>query len=183
MIGVSSSMVGSSSSISEPTTPPEGTPPSWRRGIGDGSSSMIGSSMIGASSSMIGSSSVIGVSSSRIGSSSKNTPSFSTTLSKWAKGLFTTSLRVASGVKVILLWPWISKRSPVFTLMLSRLSTSMSLNVPNPLILTYRSVCKASSISLKNSLAKASISFFEVDWLPEMNSTSSCMVILSFIAH
>ena len=68
--------------------------------------------------------------------SSKSTPSFTTTVSNWANGLFTISFRMLSGVKVSLSLPSMVKRSPVFTLMLSRSFVACTLKVPSHFIFT-----------------------------------------------
>ena len=68
--------------------------------------------------------------------SSKSTPSFTTTVSNWANGLFTISFRILSGVKVSLSLPSMVKRSPVFTLMLSRSFVACILKVPSHFIFT-----------------------------------------------
>ena len=101
--------------------------------------------------------------------SSKSTPSFTTTVSNWANGLFTISFRMLSGVKVSLSLPSMVKRSPVFTLMLSRSFVACTLKVPSHFIFTCLS---ASSPWLQTSnifRMKSSAS----TWLSPLLSASS----------
>ena len=102
--------------------------------------------------------------------SSKSTPSFNTTVSNWEKGLLTSSFIRASGVKVILLCPSISTRSPVLTFTLSRSSTSIILNVPNPLTLTILSFSRFIWIISNIALTKIAASRFSRPW----RKTSAC---------
>ena len=91
----------------------------------------------------------------------KSTPSFSITVSNCAKGLFTMSFKVASGVKVILSRPESSMASPVFTSTLFRALIRITLNVPNPFTLTIFSYLRASfttsNITVRNSWAAAGV--------------------------
>ena len=115
------------------------------------------------------------------GVSSKTVPSLSTTVSKCANGLLIISFRAGSGVNETLVWPCISKRSPVLTFTLSRLSTSISLKAPRPLIFTYLSFSNASSISWKNSFTKLSAFFLLMPCFSASKSIRSCMFSFSFI--
>ena len=91
--------------------------------------------------------------------SEKSTPSLTTTVSNCEKGLFTISLRMLSGVKLIFSLPPMTMRSPVFTSMLSRSFTVITLKVPSHLIFRSLSVSKdvlaTSNICLMNASASA----------------------------
>ena len=97
----------------------------------------------------------------------KSTPSFSTIVSNCAKGLFTSSFIVASGVNDTLSCPSINTRSPVFTFTLSRGLTACTLNVPSPFTLTSLSVLSPSFITSN---------------IAETNFSASLTVILCFLA-
>ena len=101
--------------------------------------------------------------------SSKSTPSFTTTVSNWANGLFTISFRMLSGVKVSLSLPSMVKRSPVFTLMLSRSLVACTLKVPSHFIFTCLSVSSPWLHTSNIFLMKSSAS----TWLSPLLSASS----------
>ena len=154
-------------------------------GISDGASSAT-EYCLGISAAAAASASSSSVSSSAVDSSSaeklsslKSTPSLSTTVSNCENGLFTNSFIEASGVKVILSWPSMSTRSPVLTLMLSRASMSIILNVPSPFTFTKRSVSKASFTTSKSVMAKRSASFFFRPLLAVRTAAISCIDLRS----
>ena len=115
------------------------------------------------------------------GVSSKTVLSLSTTVSKCENGLLMRSFRAGSGVNETLVCPCISKRSPVLTLTLSRLSTSISLKAPSPFTFTYLSFSSASSINWKNSFTKLSAFFLLMPCFSASKSIKSCMFSFSFI--
>ena len=103
-------------------------------------------------------------------------------VSKCAKGLFMEFFNETSGVKDIFECPSIINRSPVLTLILSRLSTSISLKVPNPLILRYLSFSSAYTTKSKNSFTNNSTFFLGILYLYVNKSIRSCIFNFSFIA-
>ena len=113
--------------------------------------------------------------------SSSTVASFKTTVSKCENGLLIISFKAGSGVNDTFVCPCISNLSPVFTLTLSRLPTSISLKVPKPRIFTYLSFSKDSSISWKNSFTKLSAFFLLMPCLSASVSIRSCMFSFSFI--
>ena len=115
------------------------------------------------------------------GVSSNTVSSFNTTVSKWEKGLFIKSFKAGSGANETFVCPCISNRSPVFIFTLSRLSTSISLNVPKPLIFTYLSFSSDSSINWKNSFTKLSASALSMPCFSASNSIKFCIFSFSFI--
>ena len=82
--------------------------------------------------------------------------SLSVTVVKWANGRLTSSRKVPSGVKLILLCPLIWKRSPVLMFTLSRSLTSTNLKVPKPVTLTKLSFSRPSSVNSKKVRTKSS---------------------------
>ena len=132
--------------------------------------SLMGSS--GAGSSMMGSSSA-----GSSGMSLKSTPSLRTTVSNCEKGRFTSSRMVASGVKVILFLPSITKRSPVCTFTLSRSLVSITLNVPKPLIFSSFSSFSTSLIRSTNSLTNWTFFFRDRPFFWASRLTKSCFVL------
>ena len=117
-----------------------------------------------------------------IGVSSKTVFSFKITVSKCPNGLFINSLSTESGVKETFVCPCISIRSPVLTSMLPRLSTPISLNVPNPFILTYLSCSSPSSITAKKVFTNSSASLGVIRCFSTSSSIKFCMFTFSFIA-
>ena len=156
--------------------------------IGSMGVSMIGSS--GAGSSFMGSVSPYTAGSSATGSSMmgsssagssgmslKSTPSLRTTVSNCEKGRFTSSRMAASGVKVILFLPSITKRSPVCTFTLSRSLVSITLNVPKPLIFSSFSSFSTSLIRSTNSLTNWTFFFRDRPFFWASRLTKSCFVL------
>ena len=132
--------------------------------------SLMGSS--GAGSSMMGSSSA-----GSSGMSLKSTPSLRTTVSNCENGRFTSSRMAASGVKVILFLPSITKRSPVCTFTLSRSLVSITLNVPKPLIFSSFSSFSTSLIRSTNSLTNWTFFFRDRPFFWASRLTKSCFVL------
>ena len=140
-----------------------------------GSMGSIGVSLMGSSwagSSMMGSSSA-----GSSGMSLKSTPSLRTTVSNCEKGRFTSSRMAASGVKVILFLPSITKRSPVCTFTLSRSLVSITLNVPKPLIFSSFSSFNTSLIRSTNSLTNWTFFFRDRPFFWASRLTKSCFVL------
>ena len=93
-----------------------------------------------------------------------STPSLITTVSNCAKGLFTKSFIVLSGVNEILSRPSIMIGSPVLTSTLLRALTLITLKVPSPFSLTSLSLfnpsLRVSNIIVTKASASLSDSFF-----------------------
>ena len=111
----------------------------------------------------------------------KSTPSLITTVSNCAKGLFTKSFMVLSGVNDILSRPSMIIGSPVLTSTLLRALTLITLNVPSPFSLTCLSSFNP-TLSVSNIVAtKFSASFKESLFLLTRAIANSRIPTLLFI--
>ena len=113
--------------------------------------------------------------------SAKSTPSFNTTVSNSAKGLFTSSFIVVSGVNETLSCPSIKTRSPVFTFTLSRGFTACTLNVPSPFTFTSLSVLSPSFMTSNMEETNFSASFTVILCFFATASAMSCSAVLAII--